>query len=296
MRAFALAPTLLGLGLTGCTQAATNDPALGSLMRIQAAQYVAGTTPAAAGGPEVEAIELLTNTIWPGYADKPVRGAVGASATSATLALVGDHGYWIVSAGVPDVSAPEYPTFRATAAFSTALEAGSYALEVRAVDAAGHFGPPSTAPLSALPGAPAESSMGALVVGLSWDTEADLDLHVVDPLGNEIFHGAPSSSDDSGPDASAADGGVLDVDSNAQCVIDGLRRENVIWANEPPSGHYFVRVDTASLCGETEAHWKVQVSHDGSALGGATGIALESDTRDAHDRGAGVLAFEFDVP
>jgi hypothetical protein len=265
-------------------------------MRLSGAQFVAGPTPADRTGPEVAALDLLSTTIWPGYANKPLGGTLGASATSATLALSGDEGYWVVPAGVPDVSAPALPTFRAFAAFSGSLASGAYTLEVRAVDAAGHFGVPKRQTLTALALAPSRAVSGALTVTLTWDTEADLDLHVVDPANHEIYHGEPSSQDlfaASAPDASF---GVLDVDSNADCVLDGLRQEDVIWAAEPPSGHYSVRVDTPSLCGQPDAHWTVQVTLDGAAIASARGLSLDTDTWGAHDRGAGLLALGFDVP
>jgi uncharacterized protein YfaP (DUF2135 family) len=139
---------------------------------------------------------------------------------------------------------------------------------------------------------------GELVVTLTWDTEVDVDLHVMDPLGNEIYHGAPSSLDPfaHGASASSASPGVLDVDSNAGCIIDGLRQEDVIWAGAPPSGHYLVRVDTPSLCGQASSHWTVSVMLQAALLTEVTGTAFDTDTWGAHDRGAGVLALEFDVP
>ncbi|HTQ05005.1 MAG TPA: hypothetical protein VMI54_14170 [Polyangiaceae bacterium] len=296
MRSRAAACFASALAAGGCTQGATSDAGFDALMRVPNAQYVAGPTPAGENGPDVAGLDLLTNTIWPGYEDKPLRGTLGAEATAATLALSGDPGYWIVPAGVADVSAPTLPTFRATAAFSTRLAPGAYTLEVRAVDGTGQFGAPSRTTLTALPLAPSEMPTGALVVTLSWDTEADLDLHVVDPLGNEIYHGDPSSVDPFAPGAADESAGVLDLDSNADCVIDGLQQEDVTWADAPPSGHYLVRVDTASLCGQPTAHWRIGVTLEGSSLGGATGVALDADTRDTHDRGSGLLAFEFDVP
>ena len=291
--AFSAAATLMG-----CSSGASDDPALNARMRIIGGQFVAGPMPAPQGGPEVASVDLLTNTIWPGYSNKPIKGALGTSATAATLALSGDEGYWIVPAGVPDVSAPTLPTFRATAAFSTTLEPGAYSLEVHAVDDAGHFGPPKVQTLTALSGPPSRTVQGALVIALTWDTEADVDLHVVDPLGNEIYHGAPSSQDAFAPNSSAStvSYGILDVDSNADCVIDGFRQEDVAWANAPPSGHYLVRVDTPSLCGQTSAHWTVRVTLYGTTLAEVTGTAFDSDTWGPHDRGAGVLAVGFDVP
>jgi hypothetical protein len=292
---------LLGFGfgalcVAGCSAGASDDPALAARMRLAGAQFVAGPTPTAGTGPDVAALDLLSTTIWPGDANKPLAGTLGPSATSATLALSGDSGYWVVPAGVPDVSAPELPTFRAFAAFSASLAAGAYTLEVRAVDAAGHFGAPKRQTLTALPIAPSRAVSGALTVTLTWDTDADLDLHVVDPAHNEIYHGAPSSQDLFASGSMNASFGVLDVDSNADCVIDGLRQEDVIWAEEPPSGHYSVRVDTTSLCGHPNAYWHVQVTLDGVALASGSGLSLDTDTWGAHDRGSGLLALGFDVP
>ena len=91
-------------------------------------------------------------------------------------------------------------------------------------------------------------------------------------------------------------GGILDVDSNAQCVPDGRHAENVVYKDKPPSGHYTVRVDTFSLCKEVGAHWRVEGFLDGKSIGAAEGSSTEYDTRFSHDRGAGVLALELDVP
>ena len=63
-----------------------------------------------------------------------------------------------------------------------------------------------------------------LLIALAWKSATDLDLHVIDPSGAEIWSDAPTSPS----------GGVLDLDSNAQCVIDGHDAENVRYANPPP--------------------------------------------------------------
>ena len=90
--------------LTACTQGPTDDPALDAQMRIQGAQFVAGKPPAASGGPAAEAIDVTTTIIWPGFANKLVKGTLGEGALTAAIDLVGDEGYWLVLAGAPDVS------------------------------------------------------------------------------------------------------------------------------------------------------------------------------------------------
>src|SRR5262249_3254304 len=129
---------------------------------------------------------------------------------------------------------------------------------------------------------------------------SDLDLHVVDPDQNEIFHGAPSSrppaSPGRAPSPDAGGYGALVADSNAQCVIDGRRMEAVVWTDTAPRGHRLVRVDTASRRGAPIARWTVRAVIDGVQVAAAQGTSIDSDTRGAHDRGAGLTALQFDVP
>ncbi len=72
--------------------------------------------------------------------------------------------------------------------------------------------------------------------------------------------------------------------------------EDVVWADPPPKGHYVVRVDTTDLCGEVSSPWKLEARLEGTTIATASGTGTVEDTRFPHERGAGVLAFEFDVP
>jgi hypothetical protein len=250
-----------------------------------------------ADGPPVAQLVLISNNIWPGLSGDPITGALGDTATAAAIGLQGDTGYWIVAAGVPDVATPNAPSFSAAASFSSGLVVGRYALVARAVDADGHFGPPSTQPLVAELSPTNPPATGDLVVTLTWDTESNLNLHVVDPDGIEIFWNEQSSE----PPFSFAqsDGGsygYIDYDSNANCVIDGLRREDAIWPHSPPSGRYTVRVDASSLCGQPIANWTVSATLEGKEIGRAAGVALDTQTIGSHGAGAGVLALQLSVP
>ncbi|HYN88710.1 MAG TPA: hypothetical protein VER55_09275, partial [Ardenticatenaceae bacterium] len=83
----------------------------------------------------------------------------------------------------------------------------------------------------AQPGEPVLGT-GDVQVTLRWDNPADLDLHVVDPAGEEISYGHPV----------AQSGGQLDVDANIGCQ-DDLRVENVFWpSGGAPTGTYQVEV------------------------------------------------------
>jgi hypothetical protein len=294
----AAALALAGAAAASCSNGVQADTGSDAYLRVPGGQFVRGPMPdGSAGGPAVTQLTLINNDIWAGLADDPIGGALAPDATAAAIGLQGDVGYWIVPAGVPSVAAPDDPTFSATAVFSEGIVLGSYTLVVRAVDDGGNFGLPSTQILVAEPSPTNPPPTGHLVVTLTWDTESNLDLHVVDPTGAEIYWGDQSSQ----PPQSfgAADGGsygYVDYDSNASCVIDGLRREDAIWPDPPPSGQYTVRVDAASLCGQPDAHWTVSVVLEGNAIARASGIALDADTWGNHGLGAGQLALQFAVP
>jgi len=92
---------------------------------------------------------------------------------------------------------------------------------------------------------------GEVQVSVSWDTPTDVDLHLIEPDGTRIFF-ANETSDF---------GGMLDLDSNPGCFIDGVNNENITYeSGTPPSGEYIVEVDYFSNCGiTTETNFVVTV-------------------------------------
>ncbi len=288
---------IAGMVTIAACDGATSDPGLRATLRAEGAQFHEGPMPAETTGPMVAAVNLITSEVRPGSVGKSCSGALGAEATAAAITLAGDDGYWLLTAGVPDIQTPGLPSFHTKLSFASSLSPGSHELVVRAVDLAGHFGPPNVQPLTATDLTP----QGRLVISLSWDTESDLDLRVVDPNGAEVWKrninsvGPPAPGQPPGSTA-WMNGGILDFDSNANCVIDGRRQENVVWKTVAPSGHYLVRVDAFSLCNAVSANWKVEAFLSGVSIGRAEGSSYDSDTRLPHDRGAGVLALELDVP
>jgi hypothetical protein len=277
--------------LCGCEVAAGSG--VDAQLQVEGATYAVGDLAALpdTGGPAVIDTYARTSWVTPGRGGKLMVGTLGPGATAVLLAIdevQGEPGYWILGASPPDTQRPDQPTFAATLGLAASVVGSEIRLRLVAVDADGRAGPPTLVPFSVLPAAP---PAGALVVALGWDSEADLDLHVVDPSGNEIW-----SRDIVSPppaDATGATSGLLDFDSNAGCTIDGRRLETVTWA-VPPSGHYAVRVDDFSLCDAAAAHWRVYVLVDGVVALESQGVATAADARLAKQRGAGVLALEFD--
>lgn len=263
-----------------------------ALLRVEGAQLVPGSPPVNAGSPQVQSVMLLQAQIWPGQLRKPLGGALDSGATAVSLFLAGDTSHFILPAGPPDVVSPDQPTFTALLAFSPELPLGPQTLLVQATDSAGRYGPAFMQQLQAVED---PSLKGALVFTLRWERPADLDLHVEEPDGSEIWArrkgGTPPPTE-----PRAAGAGYLDADSNAQCVLDGRQRESVIYPDSAPRGRYRVRIDTFSLCGQASAYWQLEVRTNGGLLATARGQSLPSSTRGSHGQGAGVLALEVDVP
>ncbi|HTU63597.1 MAG TPA: hypothetical protein VMF89_34275, partial [Polyangiales bacterium] len=208
--------------------------------------------------------------------------------------MKGDIGHWVVLAGVPTAEEPELPSFEADLNLSRDLPHGPLFLQLSAADARGRIGPRTSIELEAS----ALSKDAALSVQLRWDNAADLDLHVLEPSGQLIWarniHSlrAPGSASD----AELAQAGVLDIDANAGCSAIDRSVEHVLWRADFPSGRYRVRVATASLCGESSAHWSIAAHKHGEPIASASGISVPSDTRFGAGADAGVLALTFELP
>lgn len=286
--------------VAGCGPVASPDPGLAAALQVAGAQYVAGAPPAASpSAPKVQSLQFADASEPAGASDRPLLGALDATATAVAIDLEGDRGYWLVSAGTPSADAPTLPTFDVRVAFAPTLPTGTRTLAARAIDGAGRFGAPATQPV-AIDGAGVPT--GAMVIHLAWSGRADLDLHVVDPDGVEIWARHPSGYQAPPPPAlpdpvAAAAAPALDADSNGDCVFDGRDQENVVYARGPASGTYIVRVDAASLCGAPFADWSVSVIASGGATThAASGEAVDADTQGSHAAGAGRTAVTFTLP
>lgn len=296
--------TALAAALAGCT-GVTADPGNDADVRVAGAQFFASAMPASTGEARIISVESPNNSIRAGEINKALSGRLTRDGAAVALGLAGDAGYWTLPAGVIDGTFPDQLTWSARLSFAPDLPEGPLQVAVAAVDTAGRFGPPMMQTLTVRPHSVALDGT-RLVVSLSWDTEADLDLHVVLPGSPAItvWSKHPSSYVPPGPgepiDPGAVDAAAaLDVDSNSQCLIDGRREENVIWqgpAAVPPHGSYAVLVDAFSLCAAPTAHWTVDVYRDGDATATvhAEGTVTDADTRGAHIASSGVRALVFD--
>jgi hypothetical protein len=275
--------------LSACGQ---QDGGFDAWVQIGGAQFFRGATPTTTDGPAITNFYPTTTRLAPGIKGWPLSGQAPLDATAIAIYFEGDKGYWIVQPGTVDPQLLDVLNFSASLSFAASLPPGQYKLLGRAIDQNGEWGAPAEVDLHTADVA----DNATLTVSLAWDTEADLDLHLVTPTGEvwaKRINSTPKPPPGTTPDPNAwKSGGILDFDSNGNCIIDGRRKENVYWTQPPPSGHYIARVDAFSLCGEADAIWTVTTS-----LGGmAQGRALPTDTQFDHGEGAGVTALEFDIP
>ena len=156
---------------------------------------------------------------------------------------------------------------------------GPFCLQVTAVDGAGAAGQPACQKLHIAP-----VGGGEVQITVSWDTDADLDLHVLDPNGDEVYFGQEKVDS----------GGVLDLDSfcGPQAFI---RNEHVGWSQaSAPPGRYEVRVNHWESCEAVRTNYIVNIYNHGrttSFSGTFTGRGTEDG-----GRGSGRLITVFEVP
>ncbi len=158
-----------------------------------------------------------------------------------------------------------------------------------AVETDGHVSEHETIQVSRV-----EVGTGKLQVSLSWDTPTDVDLHLVEPNGAEIYYGNSESSN----------GGELDLDSNAGCGIDNVNNENITYSDQDivEAGEYIVRVDYWSDCEVADdTHYGVTAYYDGvliattSGNNPMSGVFHQADA-DNGGYGSGVEVMRFTVP
>ncbi len=229
-----------------------------------AGSFVDGGAPKGAGpGNEATAIGAAI----PG-GSTPIRLVTAPQAREVAVFIEGLGGYYLLTLGSSS------DTLTIVVTLDQRLPDTAITVSYTVADG-GEFGAASMTRLQ-----PLSVGTGEVQVSVTWDDSSDVDLHVVDPNGDEIYFG----------DAQSPSGGKLDLDSNAACGIDGKNQENITWSSAP-RGEYIVRVDYWSSCMVPETNYVVTVQIVGRApqifSGQFTG------TGDAGGLGAGVEITRF---
>lgn len=240
----------LAILIAGCGDAALKDNSLGPITNIVAAVSSAdgtvsaslldGDRPANGSGPVISVS---------GFATAVNGGSIRASVTSPTafdrvlVSLVNFDGYYQL-----DLPAPTTATDVVVTLSPDAPDA-SMALVYNASVGGGPVGNALMQSVNLI-----RVGSGDVQVSVVWDAPTDVDLHVTDPSGEEIYFGNTSS----------ASGGTLDLDSNAACAIDNVNNENIVWpTGTAPSGTYDVNLVYWSACSQPQTNYTVTIAVQG---------------------------------
>ena len=122
---------------------------------------------------------------------------------------------------------------------------------------------------------------GALQVTLAWNSDADVDLYVIDPSGEEVsFH-----------QRRVASGGHLDHDARGACRPQAEARvENAVWQDAPPPGTYRVEAHYLFECEDAGRTTTTVSIAAAGVVAGAYNYTLTPNER------ATLLTFEVPAP
>jgi len=191
------------------------------------------------------------------------------------VSIEGSDGYWEVTVPAGSTAADVLLTL------AQQLPA-ELTLVFQVADAAGNVSAPATLLTTIV-----QVKTGDIQISVSWNVDNDVDLHVVDPHGFEIYY----------IDSISPEGGELDLDSNAACLIDSIDNENVLWPiGQAPAGTYTVRVDNYDNCSGLAADYVVTVQKKGQAAQTFMGHFDATDLGDYGEAGSGTTVTTFTYP
>lgn len=205
-------------------------------------------TTSSAGGAGAAQIVALTgpaSVTNGGTAILHVQVAPAIEAPTFVIWHAGDEGYHSVVGSDPERDGVYDVSVKVAAAASQT----SLLVNVALLDATGNTGPAHSLEITLV-----ASGTGDVKVTLSFDRVHDLDLHVAEPSGDEIYYQQPATES----------GGRLDLDSGAHCQPSAANGENIFWPpGGAPSGEYRVSVQNYEQCSPGEVRFTVTVEHDG---------------------------------
>jgi hypothetical protein len=291
-----LLASLLAHASVGCGDSVEAPSGANEPLTVSNGQFFEGSYPSDQGGPAITSTSGFRSTIIPaGTVAKSIGGNAAAGALSVAVALDGlSGGYWVVPVGAPDQETKGELTWKVTCNFAHDLPAGPKTFLFAAANRDGHFGPQRTLEMLSLPFLP----QGHVVASLSWGNDADVDLHLISPSGKELDPKRLSTTAiDEDTMMPLPGGGTLDRDSIANCVPDGRRNENVVWAadaTEPPeAGTYTVIAHLFNACGRPATNFVFDLYVDGQVVKSEhqAGVLLDIDADNGSGPGLYVTQF-----
>lgn len=282
------------VGSLGCSGESLTQ-GLDEPIEVQGAQFMHGKLPGSPPAAEPEqphptSIASQGRTVEQGSTGISVVGRASPDAESIAVQLVagGGSGYWVLPVGTPEPAFNDEPAFGFSVAFAREI-AGMQRLRVAAIDAQGDSGTQADIEICVAPRVPDNLNACVptiappeLVVSLSWDRGADLDLVVVTPSGKVVSPKDPSTRtvDAEGNPIPGESAGVFDLDSNADCSGDGRRLENLVFDTRPEPGRYLVYANLFDPCAENSVRFSVALYE--KTRGDEEGTYAVNRTLDTH--------------
>jgi hypothetical protein len=234
-------------GGSGGEVAAAGSAGAGSVVSVGDGEFVDGEPPPTVGAemlPEIVSLtgpDAATNG---GTAILHVQLSRPLESPRFVVGLEGDSGYHTVTGTDADADG----VFDIAVQVAADAAQTSLVFRVALIDDSGNVGPYRSIEVGLL-----QSGTGDVKVTLSFDRLHDLDLHVVEPNGEEIFYDVPASST----------GGQLDLDSGSRCMPSSANAENVFWPpGGAPAGEYRVFVQNYQQCSPGDITFTVRVEYD----------------------------------
>lgn len=300
--------------LAACKSSSSSlpGPGLDQQVGVRGAQLVKGPIvdpgcdPATSAdcGPAVTAVMRNQASVVRGDGTVFLEGRLGEGGTALHVWAEGDPDHWIALPSINDLVVPSELDYSVELEFSFSIQTDTITLDLQAADAKGHLGPVTTTDYTILPDVPPAT----LEVSLGWDAPADMDLYVELPDGTLV---GPKNINANVPSGNPSDpswmySGYIDLDSNSECVIDSVQREDFVWlahtgdpkAVPPPSGHYKVYANLFAPCGASAVSFDTiaQVNGEVVARAASTLYPFDSRTLPGDDQAPGLLMMELDLP
>jgi hypothetical protein len=250
-------------------------------LSVNGAEFRAASFPSAtANGPQIDNVDGNGSVIEGG--SNPVRIYTNDNVSKIIVGVENVSGYYEFSA--TNKSSAAY--YMISIILSTEIPIEEFSIIFAIIDANGRVSERYALPVEVI-----EVGTGRLQVSLSWDQLNDVDLHLVEPNGEEIYYNNTESEN----------GGLLDLDSNANCNDDGINNENITYSENTvvEAGEYIVRVDFWSACDVVQkTNYIVTARLNGVLISRANLTnpyygSFEPDEADAGGRGSGVEVMRF---
>ena len=236
-----------GGGEAGTTEVTPEPEPESDIVTVQDGDFTVGEPPTTANEgvlPQIVSVTGPTAVTNGGSAVLRVQVTPPPVSPTFVVGLVGDSGYHTVSPPDPEGDG----IYEISVQVAGEATQTSLVFSVALVDAQGNVSSYREVTIEIV-----QSGTGDVKVTLSFDRLHDLDLHVVEPSGDEIYYERQST----------ASGGQLDLDSGAHCESTPATSENIFWPpGGAPAGEYRVFVQNYEQCSPGAISFTVRVAYD----------------------------------